>query len=317
MVKIGEKYKPPPKISTGTTYSQRIVMNKKLHDSLLSDNASYDVTLENNVKAYLDQLRNAKATLAENKKKTLERIYEDRKSRECNVNESTTVIETPLPMLQPIINNQGMNTLVNNVPVKENSINFSDFEVENSTPFDNLELKSINDLEELKLVLEKHEKSTSLNGQTNNHFAIYNGNISTSISNSVQNVNVNHVMPSKADKTNVESNNKIFEILNSLNRDLHINQSTQVEQKVSEKDVLAEFNFPKDTEALCKSVAMMGFPIERVAKACRDLGPDQKTVIDFLLTLTELLDLGFPEDKVYNALISNDNDKDKALEALL
>ena len=40
-------------------------------------------------------------------------------------------------------------------------------------------------------------------------------------------------------------------------------------------------------------------------------------IVEHLLVLSELLDLGFPEDKVSSALVKCNNDRDKALDILI
>ncbi|XP_030756887.1 ubiquitin-associated protein 1 [Sitophilus oryzae] len=68
---------------------------------------------------------------------------------------------------------------------------------------------------------------------------------------------------------------------------------------------------------LCKGVSMMGFPLDRVARVCLIIGNDQKKIVDHLLALSDLLDLGFSESSASEALVKNNNDRDKALDLLI
>ncbi|KAK7789779.1 hypothetical protein R5R35_012333 [Gryllus longicercus] len=108
---------------------------------------------------------------------------------------------------------------------------------------------------------------------------------------------------------------------------------------------------PVKSQQLVKHISEMGFALPRVARACQLFGEDDKKVIEFLLqiqaleekkwpgdlaekalvtnkhniaeavrfleALTQLLDLGFPEDKVSEALVMFHNDRDKALDHLI
>lgn len=98
-------------------------------------------------------------------------------------------------------------------------------------------------------------------------------------------------------------------------------------------------------------MAEMGFPRPRVARAVQKLGTDHKKLIEVLLVLQslqgngedgykaerafyhymgdvqktkdhlaaakQLLDLGFEEEQIVDALLKHDNDRDKALEELI
>lgn len=102
---------------------------------------------------------------------------------------------------------------------------------------------------------------------------------------------------------------------------------------------------------LAKHISEMGFSLPRVARGCQLLGEDDKKIVEFLLqvqgleeknypgdrvekalilnrynvkqavkyldAMAQLLDLGFPEDLVSEALVKFDNDRDKALDQLI
>ncbi|XP_045135742.1 stress response protein NST1-like [Portunus trituberculatus] len=106
-----------------------------------------------------------------------------------------------------------------------------------------------------------------------------------------------------------------------------------------------------DAQALVQNMAEMGFPRPRVARAVQKLGTDHKKLIEVLLELQslqgngedgykaerafyhymgdiqktkdhlaaakQLLDLGFEEEQIVDALLKHDNDRDKALEELI
>lgn len=84
----------------------------------------------------------------------------------------------------------------------------------------------------------------------------------------------------------------------------------------------------------------MGFPLDRVSRVAERIGKDDKKVnpfylviakeanfkwnstfsfqiVEHLIPLSELLDLGFDESKISDALIQFDNNKEKALDFLI
>ncbi|XP_011185605.2 uncharacterized protein Ubap1_0 [Zeugodacus cucurbitae] len=70
-------------------------------------------------------------------------------------------------------------------------------------------------------------------------------------------------------------------------------------------------------QRLVKNISSMGFPLERVAKISTIFGTDDKKIIEHLIPLSELMDLGFDEAKISEALLKFDNNKEKALEYLI
>lgn len=84
-----------------------------------------------------------------------------------------------------------------------------------------------------------------------------------------------------------------------------------------------------------KRIGSMGFPLERVAAVLKRLGSDDKKVtfsvtgklqnlndvfrqiVEHLIPLSELLDLGFEEEKISEALVKFGNNKHKALDYLI
>jgi len=90
-------------------------------------------------------------------------------------------------------------------------------------------------------------------------------------------------------------------------------------------------------QKLAQRISTMGFPLERVAKVVSLCGIDDKKVCSFegrlkrtvtgnllypqiiehLIPLGELMDLGFDESKISAALLKFNNNKDKALDYLI
>ncbi|XP_058451939.1 probable basic-leucine zipper transcription factor L [Malaya genurostris] len=68
---------------------------------------------------------------------------------------------------------------------------------------------------------------------------------------------------------------------------------------------------------LVKRISSMGFPLGRVATVLKRIGSDDKQIVEHLIPLGELLDLGFEETKTSEALLKFSNNKHKALDYLI
>lgn len=191
-VKISEHYKPPPRISLPITYAQRLSLNKQLQDNM----PTYSFLVERKAKEQLESLKKIRNDAAENRKLRSERIKEEMKEREdrrkeatvkeCEVTEESTNkrtgISDPLFVTQDSSQNNHSNGILqpvqacniltpiplssitskaNNSPVDRSPFNISDFEADTSSPFDNMELKTLNDMEELAQVLRNETPKTS------------------------------------------------------------------------------------------------------------------------------------------------------------
>lgn len=118
------------------------------------------------------------------------------------------------------------------------------------------------------------------------------------------------------------------EVKDSALRRTRNNSQSVVDDKQQDKDKSVEKsesaqNFtlynqlsPTD-QILVKSIGSMGFPLERVAAVLLRIGSDDKKIVEHLIPLSELLDLGFEEQKISEALVKYDNNKHKALDYLI
>ncbi|XP_030374589.1 ubiquitin-associated protein 1 [Scaptodrosophila lebanonensis] len=86
-------------------------------------------------------------------------------------------------------------------------------------------------------------------------------------------------------------------------------------QSLPRLNVFSELAVP--AQKLAQSISGMGFPLERVAKVVSICGIDDKKIIEHLIPLSELVDLGFDETKISAALLKFNNNKDKALDYLI
>lgn len=258
-------------------------------------------------------------------------------------------ILTPIPLKNSVVANNNMSCK----PTDRSPFNISDFEADTSSPFDNMELKTLNDMEELARVLKKDEpvyttttsqmypmyspvqsvisnscleyanylRSVGGSGvtQTSN---IYTFQPKTSSYNQqaysrtngyhfppdsvsyTKIANVSYPFPScMTDNTiqNSKSNAKsVPDIMKALETELENHQISNTHSEhspyVKNHSVIQRKNstpimsktkddlddpygmLPKNLQDLCTTVSSMGFPLPRVARACKFLGDDHKKV---------------------------------------
>ncbi|XP_065354930.1 uncharacterized protein LOC135949329 [Calliphora vicina] len=96
----------------------------------------------------------------------------------------------------------------------------------------------------------------------------------------------------------------------------NIEATTKINDTDTEKeDILSKLD--SKAKQLVDQISAMGFPYKRVARIVQLVGTDDKKVIEHLIPLSELVDLGFEESKISDALIRNENNKNKALDDLI
>lgn len=365
-VKISEKFKPPPRINLVMSYSQRLSLNKKIQDSM----PSYDFVLEKRIKDKLEEYKNARKLNLEARDVRLEKIKEARKKfeekllalqKEVIETEATNSTTEPTKLsaqygnagsnyktnsnvlmptqatskcltgiLTPTVSNK--NEYVANTKVNDKSpFNISEFEADTSSPFDNMELKTINDMEELAMVLKSEEKSAA---NINNQYSTSQPyiNYPTSQTNSAISSFSCNLQPSPAYSYNATTNGYYYDpyssnfnykskfnynsaaeqndtlksvpdIMKDLQTELNnsrinsvvnddyapvssstlINQSDQATSKLICEANKEELENPyhtltKELQSLSVTISSMGFPLDRVARACSVLGNDHKKV---------------------------------------
>lgn len=419
-VKISEKYKPPPRINLAITYAQRLFLNKQIQDNVIC----YDFSLETTVKDKVKELRSARKQLQEEKKDRLEKLKEARLRHEKKLLEKKNSVDISkskdsinliegeeattgnTAMIYPtsyshiltptLLSNTNASQTFDKGSNDKSPFNISDFEADTSSPFDNMELKTINDIEELAQVLKKEEASNNSfkNSYTNTTTQLYSNyaplpststqstvhsnyniqppyttyiapstfdQISTTASNNVngyyynydlittnanQNFNPYNYKFENTDTSisNIKGSKKFFksvpDIMKALETELdntHVSKNgTSIFQDnlnkmhpnrsqdsgnnsvIKSNDLGDVYDLlPKNLQYLSKDISTMGFPLPRVARACQALGDDHKKVVEHLLAMSELLDLGFSESDVSKALLQCNNDRDKALDILI
>lgn len=336
-VKIHENYKPPPKISLVMTHNQTLALNKKIIENL----PKYDFVREKNVLKMCNDWQASRSKMLDERKAKLDKINEQiaelkKKTEEempsCSFSPEapTSNVSTMSLNFSNILQPTPLGNINSTVSVDAKSpFNISEFETDTSSPFDNVALKSINDMEELAKVLKIEDYAATTSQYSYSNFANHPVYVSNPL-NSYTNVNGFYSSSSlqSIPATNYESKKSNYMFLgNDDNRTFnnvnYTSSSTTTDLKnVADKKTIPDlpnpFNeLPKNLQDLSKSINLMGFPLDRVARTCKIYGDDNKKVIEHLLAMSQLLDLGFPEKKVTEALLQFDNDRDKALDKLV
>lgn len=319
MVKISEKYKPPPRINLPTSYAQRLTLNQQIQDTI----PQYEFVLEKAVIEKMKEWRSARAVMFE---QLNERVRSAEPPKISSIKEAVNTtnslsysnILTPIPLKETRVNISSSNDFKS--PDKS-PFNISDFEADNYSPFDNLELKSINDMEELAQVLKAGDlepPTTNFNTSTSPTLnydllgaAKYNYTIPTTTSYlpATYYTNgyyyppetiTNHQSASYSFNSSNQIDNKyisspshgmrsfksIPDIMKSLEKEIentHLdNKSPPLgihKIKSKSEESVDEFQaLPKSVQDMSKTISSMGFPLSRVARACKVIGNDQKKV---------------------------------------
>lgn len=269
------------------SYSQRLALNKLIQEPAVP----YDFSKEEGVRSKMYEWKKARAAIKEQRKQRLnqlntktwessETVSENEVSSkgECESERDNVVSESGI-LIPRIINTPQSKPLMP-IPLSEsrkNPFNYSEFESDTSSPFDNMELKIINDLEELAQVLRQEGEDSGAQG-------------------------IKPSEPANGYRSGV------------------VKMMRSLQEKPEHKMPVAEDplrQLPAELRGTALAVSAMGFPLPRVARACLLLQGNQKKIVEHLLAMRELLDLGFSEERVASALARTENDRDKALDLLI
>ncbi|XP_063973053.1 uncharacterized protein LOC135160446 [Diachasmimorpha longicaudata] len=331
-VKIAEAYKPPRKFGLPAAYNNKFPDVSKL---------TYDFSLERSVLEKVTEWRKARLANAEARKARLER----RKKRESELSmaspaspEDTMIplpvkvapapeatILTPQPLSPP--HNDLHNIDIN---VKYNRLNYEDFYNDTSSPFDNVELKTINDMEELAQVLQSNTQWTP----------------APKIETILKELSIEACPEEKKDEEDKADDDEtilgdekcrnISIIVEELQRTLQDrpcvdnwkpwpdlespDPETTPEAKKSPLTVQTPSTLPnplpelsEPDQQLAKHLSDMGFSLSRSARAIKNLGStDNKRVIEYLLGIQSLEESGMPGDEAEKAMDAAQHDPEKA-----
>lgn len=400
-VKISEKYKPPPRINLVVSYAQRLKLNKQIQDNIPTYNFSMENCVIKRMKEWKEnkllffKQRQSKLELKRQKfearKDLTKNVEVSQADSLCSVSyfavssgiseilrNDLSNINSDIPqssILTPTQASTSYSTILkptqldnygNQMNQKEldrkSTINLSDFENDTSSPFDNMELKSINDLEELAQVLNQEENDQKCKTKTpfyvqdnphsiqidqkqssqlsfndylpsgysgsqylctipsiltsvmphNENFVHSNGykyptdftNINqeynpytwTKFNRDCQSFQLEDADSKKSNFKSVPDLVNALEIefnnchLSDLSKSNTSDKTNLQESRAKSVDEVSTFHqipqheesslklLSKDEQNICKAISIMGFPLERVARAYKLVGNDEKKV---------------------------------------
>ncbi|XP_060834376.1 ubiquitin-associated protein 1-like [Rhopalosiphum padi] len=344
-VKIIEKYKPPKKIAL-----PGVLQHKPTSNALKTQ---YDFNLEKNVlekMAIWSKIREEAKTrrhLQAAEFKTQDYLDLDKLTLLNPAQQQNTKVLQPIPAQQMNLKMSSYDTMLTK------NINISDFESDTSSPFDNMELKTINDLEELASVL----KPTSVYNNTNiknvqpsdinvsqyypkpiynNYSEHFNSNEFLHNPNIKNNQTISPIPKSNSnvigDKNSVAAlppvtmPNILLQLEADLNTLKYNDESPNDPQKSlphittnGSKSPTCSFPNPyrslsPTSQCLADQMHQMGFPLSRAARACKIFGKDESKVIEFLIQVHSIEETsGYTADRVEQALVVNNFNADHAI----
>ncbi|KAG7209397.1 hypothetical protein KM043_015492 [Ampulex compressa] len=336
-VKIAEAYKPPRKVCLPAAYNKFPDVSK----------LTYDFSLERSVLEKMVEWRKARqannkarhARLDEKRKKEKEETPPPPPPPPPDTVKHLPVNVVPVPETT-ILTPQPLSPPVNDLQdhIKTNGLDFADFDNDTSSPFDNMELKTINDMEELAQVLQPTSQwvpPAKLESILNELRVDNQSPIKEEPS---ENVNIKN-QTSDNENTEKQDNIKhrsVSAIVQELQRELErpcVEQSWKPWPDIESPSGIAcgiskqeESTVPNNTKVtnllkdlteedqkLARHLSDMGFPLLRAACAIRDLGgQDNKKVVEYLLAIQSLEEVGISGDDAEKALVLAQYDQDKA-----
>ncbi|XP_014279213.1 ubiquitin-associated protein 1 [Halyomorpha halys] len=318
-VKISEKYKPPRRIALPAS------VQNKLNTVIQFE--KYDFGLERFV---LEQMAKLKEQQKLMDAKPVPSSNSEEKTISLNQNKIENIL-TPVP-LKPHIGS------VSNPQQVIGGFNISDFENDTSSPFDSVELKTINEMEVLAHVLggtsvnTTENWATNENGSNTQNWAWGYGSPSYPLHPTQHSTSIENESPGKKNSENED--NTISIIMKNLkkrieetsldprkltNSGLSIAAGGTEDNKIDKKkETLANpfQNLTPACQAVAERIAEMGFPLSRAARATEIFGPNEAKVIEFMLEVQSLEETGYPGDRVERALVACEFSRDNALRFL-
>ncbi|KZC04578.1 PREDICTED: uncharacterized protein LOC107190867 [Dufourea novaeangliae] len=325
-VKIAEAYKPPRKVCLPAAYNNKLPdMSKLTYNFILERSVLEKMTEWRKVRQANNKARHAR--LDEKRKKEKKEfsppppppLPDNVKQLPVNAPVPETTILTPQPLSPPA------NDLQDHV--KTNGLDFADFDNDTSSPFDNMELKTINDMEELAQVLQPTSQWASpaklenimndltVNDQSDVHSDEKNDNIKNEASDQ-EKENVQETVKHRSVSTIVQELQRDLErpYLDSPNTSSH--ETLKQEEPVATNQVTLMnllLNLTEEDKKLARHLSDMGFPLSRAARAIHDLGgQDNKKIVEYLLTVQSLEEIGMSGEDAEKALALTEYNQDKA-----
>ncbi|KOC63832.1 Ubiquitin-associated protein 1 [Habropoda laboriosa] len=332
-VKIAEAYKPPRKVCLPAAYNNKLPDVSKL---------TYDFSLERSVLEKMTEWRNVREA---NSKAQYARLDEKRKKEKKEFSpppppplpDTVKPINAPVPETT-ILTPQPLSPPANDLQdhVKTNGLDFADFDNDTSSPFDNMELKTINDMEELAQVLQPTSQwvppgklesilnDLTVNEQSETHMEEKNDNIKSetvdqeevnkqenvkhrSVSAIVQELQRDLERPVMEDRKSWQNS----ETSDSNSHEILKQEEPVVTNQVSLMNILLDLT--EEDKKLARHLSDMGFAVSKAARAIRELGgQDNKKIVEYLLAVQSLEEMGISGEDAEKALALTEFNQEKA-----
>ncbi|XP_011157899.1 ubiquitin-associated protein 1 [Solenopsis invicta] len=335
-VKIAEAYKPPRKIGLLMAYNNRLPDVSKL---------MYDFSLEKSVLEKMCEWRKARqaytkarqARLKEKKRKEREEAPPSPPPLDCvkqlPVN-APPAPETTILMPQPL--SPPANDLQDHEKTN-GGLDYADFDNDTSSPFDNMELKTINDMEELAQVLQPRSQWIPAGKLENIINELTIDDMSEISKEEEADTESQGDDDGDIDAHSIENHRSVSAIMQELQKELERpvmenwkpwpdlespvgsdayvtsrhDDSTSSNHAKPSTDLLS--GMTEDDLKLVMQLSDMGFPKCRAARAVLELGRvHEKKIVEYLLAIQSLEEVGVPSDYAETALTLAQHDQVKA-----
>lgn len=335
-VKIAEAYKPPRKVGLPAVCNNKLpdisklVYNFSLEKSVLEKMAEWRKARQANIKARMSRLEEKKKREKEESPPSPPPLPTEttKQSLVKAMPPPESTILTPQPLSPPANEQQDH--------VQTNGLDFADFDNDTSSPFDNMELKTINDMEELAQVLQPTSPWVPSAKLENimNELAIEEQPIASN-EEKEENVNIQAQNDEDIDKNTNVTHRSVSKIVQELQRELerpimenwkpwpdlespnadsyskHEHECSLPPNNLNLANSIS--NLTGEDQKLVQHLSDMGFPLSRAARAICDLGgEDNKKVVEYLLTIQTLEETGISEEDAEKALALTHYDPNKA-----
>lgn len=339
-VKIAEAYKPPRKIGLPAAYNNRLPDVSKM---------MYDFSLEKSVLEKMYEWRKARqssnkarqARLEEKRRKEKEESPPSPPSLSPDCMKQLPISTAPAPETtilkpQPLSPSNDLHDLQDHMKIN-GGLDFADFDNDTSSPFDNMELKTINDMEELAQVLQPTSQWIPA-GKLENIINELTMDEITEIHKEEKVDEMKNQVDSQTDTdahTDVENHRSVSVIMQELQKELERpvmenwkpwpdlespdsdtcatpkREATSPNHAKSPVDLLS--GMTEDDRKLVMQLGDMGFSISRATRAVLKLGRvHEKKIVEFLLAVQSLEESGIPGDYAEKALMLTQHDQYKA-----
>ncbi|XP_064474897.1 ubiquitin-associated protein 1-like [Ornithodoros turicata] len=334
-VKVSEKFRAP----------RKIVLPFSLSRNSLPQSLNFDYDFSTELKA-IEQAENYREEQIAKQKACVEKVASDIEQ----FSQSGAVCNGSLPTSEKVKQAGNLGSLMPAVPSnsillpapaaeakepasRKNDFNLAEFENDTSSPFDYMELQTINDMEELNSVFQgmtgaavrecKEETRNPKQDPTRQEIEHVPPDVNaTSAANGVATGSVEDTIPKglAAGRLHILRTSDLQLFSDGGPHDSNAASQLQLPETPAIAETLhrraLRATLSPELEELLQSVIDMGFPEDRALRVIQRHGADSKKVIEHLCQIQSLTDEGFSEDDAEAALTEHQDSYKQALEFL-